>query len=227
MRKKLLTLMALGMTVVIGSGCTDPSYLNKGNRQNQTQSNKVNTERNTEGMSEVETTEEVTEKETVYEPDLQVFENYNTADVPSKLYKLTYDANKVTVAQLNKWGAEVTYAGSTITLDSQNASIYFNNRSPEEQRASSIESYSGKGNKNTKCTELTPISVNGYEGYMYVLESDCIAGDRVSHVIIYYATIILGEDSYFSMSAPKGAVKGGQDGFIELVEGAFHKVELK
>lgn len=38
MRKKLLTLMALGMTVVMGSGCTDPSYLkgiNGGNRQTQ------------------------------------------------------------------------------------------------------------------------------------------------------------------------------------------------
>ncbi|MBQ5918268.1 MAG: hypothetical protein IIW92_06890 [Lachnospiraceae bacterium] len=231
MRKKLLTLMALGMTVVMGSGCTDPSYLkgiNGGNRQTQaqTENNNVNTEQNTVVVDEVETTEEVTEEETVYVPDLQVFENYNTADYPAPLYKLTYDANKVTVAQLDKWGAQVDYAGSTITLDSQAASIY-TSKSPEECRTASIKTYSNKSYKNTKCTELTPINVNGYEGYMYVLETDSIGGAKVNHLTTYYAVIIIGEESYFAMSATKAVVNGGEDRFLELVEGTLHKVELK
>ena len=85
MRKKLLTLMALGMTVVMGSGCTDPSYLkgiNGGNRQTQaqTENNNVNTEQNTVVVDEVETTEEVTEEETLPFYTVEIKPKFNGGD---------------------------------------------------------------------------------------------------------------------------------------------------
>ena len=98
---------------------------------------------------------------------------------------------------------------------------------PEERREYNIKQYSNNRYSNTKCTDLIPITVNEYEGVMYIVEYDLEINSKKTHMKLYNAMFEAGGDLYFGLSASNMVIFGGEDEFMELLKATFHKMELK